>query len=182
MTKKTRHELLQKINALELENTLLREKEKALSLGEKYIQEILDNIPAPIYLKDAQSNYNYLMINKRYEELAQVTLEDIVGKNDFDIFPQSVAALFRSQDEEVLQKNIPVEFEETIPLADGIHTFITSKFPLHDRDGVVTAVGGFCTDITERMKNEWKQKQLLVEIQESRHKIEYEQIKFKNMK
>jgi len=148
MRQKTRQELLQKIKELEHECNLLRQDNKELSSADKYMREALNNIPAPIYLKDIHGSY--LMINKKYEELANVTLVDIIGKNDFDIFPQPVAGLFRSQDEEVIHKRIPCEFEETIPLADGIHTYITSKFPLHGKDGVISAVGGYCTDITSR--------------------------------
>ena len=148
----TRQELMQKIKALELECNLLSQERKELDSDDKYMREILNNIPAPIYLKDTQGSY--LMINKQYEDLAQVALADIVGKNDFDIFPQPVAALFRSQDEEVFHKGIPLEFEETIPLADGIHTYITSKFPLHGKDGAISAIGGFCTDITARKQTE----------------------------
>jgi PAS domain S-box-containing protein len=148
MQQKTRQELLQKIKELEHECDLLKKDRKELSSADKYMRETLNNIPAPIYLKDIQGSY--LMINKKYEELANVTLLDIVGKNDFDIFPQPVASLFRSQDEEVIHKGIPCEFEETISLADGIHTYITSKFPLHGKDGAISAVGGYCTDITSR--------------------------------
>jgi PAS domain S-box-containing protein len=152
MKQKTRQELLQKIKELEHQCNLLRQEREENGSGEKYMREILNNISAPIYLKDTQGCY--LMINKKYEELAQVTLADIVGKNDFDIFPQPVAALFRSQDEEVIHKGIPFEFEETIPLADGIHTYITSKFPLHGKNGAISAVGGFCADITARKQTE----------------------------
>jgi PAS domain S-box-containing protein len=148
MGQKTRKELLQKIKELELECNLLKKEREKKGSYEKYMREILNNISAPIFLKDAQGRY--IMINKKYEELAHITLADISGKNDFDIFPQPVASLFRSQDEEVIQKGITCEFEETIPLADGIHTYITSKFPLRGKDAVISAVGGFCTDITEK--------------------------------
>ena len=114
----------------------------------KYIDEILNNIPAPIYLKNTHGVY--LFINKKYEELAHVRIAEIVGKSDFDIFPEPIATLFKSQDEEVIRKNKPCEFEETIPLPDGVHTFITSKFPLYGEGGEIFAIAGFCTDITKR--------------------------------
>jgi PAS domain S-box-containing protein len=152
MRQKTRQNLLQKTKELEDECNLLRQERTENGPGDKYMREILNNVSAPIYLKDIQGNY--LMINQKYEDLAQVALADIVGKNDFDIFPQPVAELFRSQDEEVIHKGISIEFEETIPLADGIHTYITSKFPLHGNDGAISAVGGFCTDITARKQTE----------------------------
>ena len=169
MPQKTRQELLQKIKELELECNQLRQESKNAAYRDKYIREILDNIPAPIYLKDAQGNYR--RVNKKYEELAGVKLADIVGKNDFDIFPQPVAELFQSQDEEVVQQGIPLEFEETIPLADGIHTYITSKFPLHGKDGAISAVGGFCTDITKRKLAEDAKEELIIELQEAQEEV-----------
>jgi len=163
MGQKTRQELLQKIKELELECKMLRQEIKDNGASDKYMREILNNIAAPIYLKDTRGRY--LMVNKKYEELARVSLADIVEKTDFDIFPQQVAELFRSQDEEVINNGSPLEFEETIPLADGIHSYITSKFPLHGKDGTIKAVGGFCADITTRKKTE-------EELNRHRHNLE----------
>ena len=71
MRQKAHQELLQRIKELENENNLLRQERKEHGCGDKYMREILNNIPAPIYLKDDQENY--LMINKKYEELAHVS-------------------------------------------------------------------------------------------------------------
>lgn len=177
MTQKTEQELLQKIKELEHENSMLKQAEKSGNPGENYILGILNNIPAPIYLKNSKGCY--IMINKRYEELAHVVMADIVGKNDFDIFPQPVAELFKSQDMEVKAKNAPIEFEETIPLPDGIHSFITSKFPLHGQDGAISGVGGFCTDITERKKIEAAKVKLTEELHAAEYQIEREQLENK---
>ncbi len=143
----------------ELENEVLNYKQTNELLVErgKYLQAFLDNTNLPIYLKTA--DYKYILINKEYERLAHITNKDINGKNDFEVFPEPVAQLFRSQDEEVKKQKELLEFQETIPLADGTHTFITSKFPLYDEKGDICAVGGVCTDITEinRIKEELKE-------------------------
>lgn len=70
------------------------------------------------------------------------------------IFPETIAQIFRSHDEDVVQRRTLVDFEETILLPDGLKTFITSKFPLFDDTGKISAVGGICTDITARKKAE----------------------------
>jgi PAS domain S-box-containing protein len=126
---------------------------RVLKENQSYLQAILDNTTLPMYLKDIEGRY--ILINNEYERLANITNEDILGKNDFDVFPEALAALFRSQDEDVKIKNAAIEYEETIHLADGEHTFLTSKFPLLD-NGIVYAVGGVCTDITNRKKAEDK--------------------------
>ena len=127
-------------------------RNSTVPLRPEYLEIILNKVNQPIFLKD--SNYNYIFINRQYELLAQVSCEQIKGKDDFEIFPKSVAQLFRSQDEEVVQCRTLVEFEETIPLPDGVHTFLTAKFPLIDNEGNIYAVGGFCTDITARKSAE----------------------------
>ncbi|MBU0730762.1 MAG: PAS domain S-box protein [Proteobacteria bacterium] len=145
--KNTCEDLEQKIKELEAEVLSCKQKNASLEKKGKYLQAFLDNTNLPIYLKTA--DYKYMLINREYERLAHITNEEIIGKTDFEIFPESVAELFRSQDILVKKSKKNVEFRETIPLADGIHTFITSKFPLYDDNDQICAVGGVCTDITE---------------------------------
>jgi PAS domain S-box-containing protein len=108
------------------------------------LEALIDRAPLATYLKDAE--HRYLLVNREYERLSNCRREDVLGKTDFDVFPQPVAQLFRSQDEAVRDKGAPVDFRETIPLPDGEHSFITSKFPL---DGPGGGVAGVCTEITE---------------------------------
>ena len=69
-------------------------------------------------------------------------------------FQEPIATLFREQDNQVKKEDRPLEFEETIQLPDGEHTFITTKFPLRDDKGSIYAVGGLCVDITKRIQSE----------------------------
>ena len=148
ISKTTPEELERRGNILDEELDCYISRKGNVRLEKESLETIFNNINLPIYLKD--TNYNYIFINRQYECLAHVTCDQIQGKDDFDIFPESVAQLFRSQDEEVAQCRTLVEFEETIPLPDGVHTFLTAKFPLIDSEGKIYAVGGVCTDITAR--------------------------------
>jgi len=152
ISKTTPEELERRGNILEEELDCYISRSGNTRLKREYLETIFSNINLPIYLKD--SDYNYIFVNRQYERLAHVTCDQIQGKDDFDIFPEPVAQLFRSQDEEVVQSRTLVEFEETIPLPDGVHTFLTAKFPLIDSEGKIYAVGGVCTDITARKEAE----------------------------
>lgn len=121
-------------------------------LQQQYLEAILNNANTPIFLKDA--DYKYIYVNSQFEYLAEVTLEQVQGKDDFEIFEGPVARLFRSQDEAVARCRDLLEFEETISLSDGVHTFITAKFPLFGSQDAVVAIGGTCTDITCRKQAE----------------------------
>lgn len=169
MPLRSKEKLIERIRKLEIENQDLRQTQAGTSEQAAYFTAILDNMPAAIYLKDA--NYRYLLVNKQYERLAQVTLHEIRGKTDFDIFPKAVAELFRTQDEAVLEQNRPLEFEETIPLLDGEYSFITSKFPVHDADGNVYAVAGFCTDITVRKEMEEERENLIARLRQALEEV-----------
>jgi PAS domain S-box-containing protein len=159
MSQHTVEELTKKNEALEKENERLRRVSRDTKQQAESLQTILDTIPAPIYLKNAKGKY--IWINRKYEYLSNVTLKEIKGKTDFDIFPAPVAEMFRSQDEDVKKTKTPLEFEEKVSLVGGEYTFITLKFPVTDIHGNIDGVGGFCTNITERIEYE-KEKECLI--------------------
>jgi PAS domain S-box-containing protein len=132
----------------ELEEALA-EKTERLEKSEAHAAElsaIVDGAPLAIYLKDA--THHYRLVNREYERLAGAGREHILGREDFALFTQEVATLFREQDLEVRAHGGPREFRETIPLPDGIHSFITIKFPVRTASGEHAGVAGVCTEIT----------------------------------
>ncbi len=147
-----RAKLEKTVKELQEQNASTRHMSSVLSEREGYLQGILDHAQPIMYLKDTDGRY--LTVNRQYEKAAHITLEQIKDKVDHDIFPEEVASLFVEQDQHVLQSREDFEFEETIPLPDGVRSFITSKFPLFDERGEIWAIGGVCTDITERKKAE----------------------------
>ena len=158
----TLESLHRRIEELERDNEDLRCELSASCGRELDLLAILSNAPAPSYLKEAE--LKYIRGNRMFEELARVKTEQLRGKSDYDIFPKPVAELFREQDEQVIREGRAIEFEETIPLPDGEFTFITIKFPVHDKDGKLRAVGGFCTDITVRKRAERDREELIAKL------------------
>ncbi len=126
--------------------------QQALRDSEQRLQAIIDNSTAVIYLKDLQGRY--ILINSRYEGLFNVKNHEIIGKTDFDIFPENAARRLRENDLRVTKTNRPVEFEEAVPHRDGMHTYISIKFPLTDAHGNIYGVAGISTDITQRKQIE----------------------------
>jgi PAS domain S-box-containing protein len=111
------------------------------------ITSILRYTPAVVYIKDREGHYTF--VNSRYEELFGVRNEDIGGKKDADIFPGEFADQFGQNDRMVLTEGKPLQVEERVPQKDGIHTYLSVKFPLYDDRGAVLGVCGISTDITE---------------------------------
>jgi diguanylate cyclase (GGDEF)-like protein/PAS domain S-box-containing protein len=135
-----------------------KQAEAALRQSEERLQAMLVNSPAIIYLKDTEGRF--LLVNREFENLFHLTGEQIVGKTDHVPFPREIADRFRANDLKVLASKTPLEFEETTSLDDGLHTYISVKFPLFDTQGMPYAVGGISTDITARKRAEEELKHL----------------------
>ncbi|MGQ0810785.1 MAG: PAS domain S-box protein [Nitrospiraceae bacterium] len=125
-----------------------KQAEEELLRTTNRLQAILDNSPAVIQLKDAQGRYT--LVNSRWQSLFGISAEEAIGKTVYDIFPKAVAETLQDNDHRVLQADTPLELEEHIPQRDGLHTYISVKFPLHDAAGSAYGVCGISTDITER--------------------------------
>ena len=110
---------------------------------------ILDNTP----VKSVPPG-RYLLINRRYETLFHVRRDTVLGRTDYDIFPKLMADAFRANDERALKLTGALTIEEIAPQDDGLHTYVSVKFPLTDAAGQPYGVCGISTDITERKRAE----------------------------
>jgi PAS domain S-box-containing protein len=143
--------------------------ELASARSEQRLQAILDNSAAVIVLKDIQGRY--LLVNRRYEELFHVTRAAAAGLTDRDIFPAEMADLLEANDRAALAAGKAISVEESIPHDDGVHSYISIKFPLTGPDGAVTGVGGIATDITEQKQLEIASRHLAAIVESSEDAI-----------
>jgi two-component system cell cycle sensor histidine kinase/response regulator CckA len=111
-----------------------------------------------MFLKDVQGRY--LRVNQRFEASFDLPREAILGRTDHELFPKDIADAFRKHDLEVMERGVPVEFEEEAPYVDGTHTSIVEKFPWRRADGSLGGVGGLALDITARKRAEAERKEL----------------------
>ncbi|MGH2979211.1 MAG: PAS domain-containing protein [Solirubrobacterales bacterium] len=119
----------------------------ALEEHEGRVQAVLNAAPAPVYAKDVEGRY--LFVNRRFEEVLNVSAEDAIGCTDHDIMPPEVAAKVRANDERVLATGRRIEIEEEMPQGDTPRWYLSVKFPLRDSAGEVYAVCGISSEITE---------------------------------
>lgn len=144
--------------------------EGTLAESEQRLQAILDNSAAVIFLKDLQGRY--VLVNRRHEQLFSNNLPSVIGRTDHEIFSPETAERFRENDRRVLAEARSLTVEENICQEDGIHTYISTKFPLRNADGSVSGVCGIATDITGRKQAEEERGELLAREQEARKTAE----------
>ncbi len=135
-----------------------RNLERQVRERTREISSILRHTTAVVYMKDTIGRY--LLINSRYEKLFDIGLDEIRGKTDKDVFDPVTAQQFQKNDREVLARSEPLQIEEKVPQADGIHTYISVKFPMFDEAGQIIGLGGISTDITELKRAQEKLQQL----------------------
>ncbi len=129
----------------------LQQRLEDLRESEAFLKNIVDNIPAMVFVKDA-IELRYVAINKVGEELLGYSREELLGKNDRDLFPEEQAAFFTSKDREVLAKGDLLEIpEEKIKTRSGDDRILrVRKIPLLDSEGKVSYMLGIAEDITVR--------------------------------
>ncbi|KST65376.1 chemotaxis protein CheB [Mastigocoleus testarum] len=131
----------------------VEERTQALQKSEVRLRAILATTSSMVYLKNTQGRY--LLVNRQYLELLNLTEEQILGSSTRDIFPEQIADVLNANDRQVLADKSVLQFEEEIPVADGsLRTYISNKAPLIDNNGEVYAICGISTDISEQKHTE----------------------------
>jgi len=101
--------------------------------AEKFLNSIIDNIPAMIFIKDARE-LRFVRINTIGEKLLGLSMEQLIGKNDYDFFPKDQADFFTGKDREVLESGtvLSIPEEEIDTRLQGKRVLHTRKVPVHD--------------------------------------------------
>ena len=126
--------------------------QKALKESEDRFRSILNNSNSIIYLKDLEGRY--LLVNRQFEMLFQQNNLEVIGKSDYDIFPNEYAAKIAINDAEVIKNQNTISIEEVLPVNDVLYTFLSSKFPIYDNEKIMYAICCISTDITDRKNAE----------------------------
>lgn len=122
--------------------------EEAIIKNEAQIKAILNNLPHLAWLKSCDGYY--LAVNDSFASSVGSSPEDIIGKNDYDIYSPEKAQQYRDQD-----LNLIVH-KEKLFLEEQHHDsyWETFKAPIFDHQGEVIGITGISLEITKRKKNE----------------------------
>jgi len=159
----------QRTNELNESLTALKLSRNELWKSEQLLKGIIDNTSAAIFVKDISGKY--LLVNKRFAADFDLTMEDIVGKTAFDIFPEEIAAKLVSNESAIIASK-EANTAETGAFVKGVHkTMLTNKFPLFDEKHNVFAICGLSTDFTEVKKSRTEQEILSLQLQQKNQQL-----------
>jgi PAS domain S-box-containing protein len=126
--------------------------DEVLRLRQEQLRAVIDNTSAIVFVKDLEGRF--LLMNRQGEILLGRPFTSLVGKLASEVFSPETAAAIGLHEDMIKTTGAPRSFEQTIPLADGEHGFLTNKFPMVDPHGRLYAIGGIATDITEQQEAE----------------------------
>lgn len=125
----------------------------ALRESRKELQDIIDGSPGVIFVKDLEGRF--ITVNRTFERLLGVTMDEVKGKTDYDLITRDRADWYREHDRRIAQSGEAIQIEEVAELADGrSHTLLAYKFPLRTAGGEIYAVCAISTDITDMKQAE----------------------------
>ena len=129
---------------------VVRERNSESAVGElAMLRAAIANLPDPIYVKDSESRF--LLANQAAaKNMGVANSANLVGKTDFDFFPQELAAGFFDDERTViLSGQAQVSKEEVIEDTSGQTRFMLStKVPLFDAAGKTIGIVGVGRNIT----------------------------------
>jgi PAS domain S-box-containing protein len=132
-----------------------------LEEANQFLAAVVENIPNMIFVKDAE-RLTFVRFNKAGEALLGLSRDDLLGKNDFDLFPAAEAEFFQAKDRETLENRATVDIaEEPLETSRGRRWVHTRKVPILGADGTPMFLLGISEDITERRQAEEMKRRLV---------------------
>ena len=135
--------------SLQRESIEKENMQKEILKTKDFLQSIIDAIPDPVFVKDREG-HRLIMVNQAWKDNYSGG-RDVIGRNDFDLFPKELAEVFYNDEEKIFNDKTEFSAEEK-GVKNGKEIFnITKKRVIENEYGEMFLVG-INHDITELKK------------------------------
>ncbi|NJP05325.1 MAG: PAS domain S-box protein [Chloroflexaceae bacterium] len=138
--------------AIDHDMTAIRQAEQQIQQSQTLLQVMLDNLPLVAYAVD--NDGRLALANQQWSQAVGIPLEQAIGTSMIELFGDETGAAWTAAYENILKQGEVNQREEVFAQADGLHTYLSARFPLRDAAGRIYGMGGISTDITERKQLE----------------------------
>ena len=178
--------------------TQLKQMQAGLAYEQQLLQALLENSPTRIYFKDLQSRFVRFSNSE-----AQGTLESmrkawctdhpkatpdawpshladiqsfskwLIGKTDFDTYPEAIARNAQKDELEVIRTGQPIVSKlQKAEMADGVVWWLVTKMPWRDKDGNLIGTFGASQDVTPLKEAEESLRKFTAQLERSNRELE----------
>ncbi len=142
-----------KTSELQKELNERKKAENQVKQEKSLLNSMINAIPDLIFYKNKDNIY--IGCNDAFCTFNNKKPEEIIGKDDFALFPENIAAQYHETDKKLINEK-QVQRTETWESNAENERFLldTLKVPFTDEDGNALGIVGICRDITRRYKTE----------------------------
>jgi two-component system, LuxR family, sensor kinase FixL len=145
--------------------------EQSLVEERNRLRALIESLPQGVYFKDLNSTY--LMVNPSYARDVGKEPAAMIGRQDRDLFPPTVAENLRADDQRVASLRQLETIEETRLLPSGERRIIEiTKCPVTDQHDQIIGLLGIQTNVTERKETEMQLKAFAAKLERSNHELQ----------
>jgi len=164
------HEQMERLKQEEAEHN--HQMMKELEDYRKLLISVLNEVPEKIFLKDDKGRF--IIANKLVADNYNKTVEEILGKSDFDFYPSEEATEFFNREQEIIQSGKTLAYEEGDPSkGDGLIVRSIKK-PFYIEHMGITGLFGVQFDITDIKQKEIEAIKMADEIKIKQKELEDE--------
>ncbi|MGL5064199.1 MAG: PAS domain-containing sensor histidine kinase [Microcoleus sp.] len=167
--RKAKSELEEKVEKrtlqLQIANDRLRQQilesettEQALKKNYNLLLTLINSMAVALFVKD--SGGRYMMLNAAGAKLVGKSFEEIIGRNDSELFPPEIASKIVEADREIMTAGTTKFMEEELPVDGNLRTFLSTKSAYRDGEGKIGGIVSISRDITDRKQAEVANKSL----------------------
>lgn len=122
-------------------------------LDQSVLLDVIEHLPAGVFAKDQDDEFRFVIWNREMEAIFATPREAMLGKNDYDFFPENEADYYRETDVSVMNGGVVIDIpNETVTTQRGEIVAHTIKVPVVLNDGRRILLG-ILEDITESLEN-----------------------------
>ena len=135
--------------------TSRRRSEKELERTRKFLDTVIENVPATIIVKEPREG-RYVLLNRAAERFLGMSRDQLIGKTVRDILSPEDTARILAHDQQALQSRdgfLGDDHSLTTP-GNGLRSVVTRKLVIRDEGGEPQYLLAVIEDVTERKRAE----------------------------
>lgn len=124
----------------------MKNTEEELRIYISRLETVIDNLPFEVWYKDL--NGNYQIINKEVEKYFGKPRGELLGRNDYELYPEDTANFLTDRDRVVMEREDAEYYELNL---DNV-IYEDYKQPVFDANGELIGTTGYSRNITQIKK------------------------------